>query len=170
MPRGYPNSGPAKKKSAAAKKSPLQVHINPDVPVHSLSERDLTPIQTAVKRRVDQAVVTAEEALDKLDQGRVKLVADIGETVNHPKHYNSHPARLVCKCGAELPIECIDVIEHMDANVAMAVKHVWRLDMKWDSVEDLRKAAWYLNREVQRRIKAIKADEQRAGVAAGVSK
>lgn len=40
--------------------------------------------------------------------------------VDHPRHYNIHPAG----------IECIDVIEYMTANVALAIKHVWRAGLK----------------------------------------
>jgi hypothetical protein len=31
------------------------------------------------------------------------------------------------------------------------VKYIWRADLKADAVEDLRKAAWYLAREIARR-------------------
>lgn len=66
------------------------------------------------------------------------------EQVDHPSHYNSHPAG----------IECIDVNEHFTANVAAAVKYLWRAGLKGegkeDKLRDLRKAAWYVNREVQR--------------------
>lgn len=63
------------------------------------------------------------------------------ENVNHPKHYNSHPAG----------IECIDVIEHMTFNVGSAVKYLWRAGLKTtDAVEDLKKAEWYIKREIQK--------------------
>ena len=49
--------------------------------------------------------------------------------VNHPKHYNLHPAG----------IECIDVVEHMPFNVGIAIKHLWRAGLKdgEPSVKDL---------------------------------
>ena len=64
------------------------------------------------------------------------------EYVNHPKHYNEHP------CGAE----CIDVVEHMSFNVGTAIKHLWRHGLKpgAEAVQDLEKAAWYTNREIER--------------------
>lgn len=65
------------------------------------------------------------------------------EAVNHPKHYNSHPSG----------VECIDVVEHMGFNVGNAIKYLWRADFKSDPVEDLRKAAWYIQREIERRTK-----------------
>lgn len=62
--------------------------------------------------------------------------------VDHPLHYNAHPSG----------VECIEVIEHMPANVAMAVKYCWRAGLKESSkeIEDMEKAVWYLQREVQR--------------------
>ncbi len=64
------------------------------------------------------------------------------ETVDHPPHYNQHPAG----------IECIDVIEHFPANIALAIKHEWRAGLKPDTsaIEDLRKAKWYIEREIKR--------------------
>jgi hypothetical protein len=32
-----------------------------------------------------------------------------------------------------------------------AIKYIWRADLKNDSVEDLKKAIWYINREIERR-------------------
>jgi hypothetical protein len=63
----------------------------------------------------------------------------MADNVNHPKHYNSHPAG----------IECIDVVEHLPFNVGNAIKYLWRADHK-NGIEDLRKAAWYVNREIAR--------------------
>lgn len=65
------------------------------------------------------------------------------EKVNHPKHYNTHPSG----------IECIDVVEHMGFNLGNAVKYIWRAGLKGDSLEDLKKAKWYLDREICNREK-----------------
>ena len=64
------------------------------------------------------------------------------DPVNHPKHYTAHPSG----------IECIQVTEHMGFNLGNAVKYIWRADLKNDAVEDLRKAKWYIERELQKRI------------------
>jgi hypothetical protein len=37
--------------------------------------------------------------------------------------------------------------------VGNAVKYLWRADHKGNDIEDLRKAAWYINREIERREK-----------------
>lgn len=67
------------------------------------------------------------------------------DPVNHPPHYLSLGAR--CHCGRT--IECIEVTEMMNFNVGNAVKYLWRADHK-NGLEDLKKAAWYINREIQR--------------------
>lgn len=67
----------------------------------------------------------------------------MSDAVNHPAHYNAHPAG----------VECIDVIEWMPANCANAFKYLWRCDLKHPAPdEDLRKAIWYLEREAARPI------------------
>lgn len=63
-------------------------------------------------------------------------------SVNHPKHYNSHPSG----------IECIQVAEHMGFNLGNAIKYIWREDQK-NGIEDLRKAIWYIQREIAKREK-----------------
>lgn len=63
------------------------------------------------------------------------------EMIDSPPHYKSHPSG----------IECIQVTEHMGFNLGNAVKYIWRCDQKGDAIEDLRKAAWYINREIERR-------------------
>lgn len=67
----------------------------------------------------------------------------MSDAVDHPKHYNAHPSG----------IECIDVVEHMGFNLGNAIKYIWRADEKGAAVEDLRKAAWYIQREIDRRAK-----------------
>lgn len=63
------------------------------------------------------------------------------ETIDHPFHYNAHPSG----------VECIDVIEHMSFNIGSAMKYLWRADHKHESpLEDLRKARWYIDREIKR--------------------
>lgn len=73
------------------------------------------------------------------------------DAVAHPAHYTSSPA--VCS-GCGKTIECIDVVQHMPFNLGSVVKYVWRHDLKDDAIEDLRKAVWYLEREIARREKA----------------
>lgn len=63
------------------------------------------------------------------------------KAVHHPKHYTSHPSG----------IECIQVTEHMGFNLGNALKYIWRADLKNDAIEDLKKAKFYIERELQKR-------------------
>ena len=65
----------------------------------------------------------------------------MGDAVNHPAHYNTHPSG----------VECITVTEYMGFNLGNAMKYIWRADLKNDAIEDLKKARWYLDREIARR-------------------
>jgi hypothetical protein len=58
----------------------------------------------------------------------------------NPDHYRWHP----------LGIECIDVTEHFPSNIAHAIEYLWRCGRKDDAAQDLRKAIWYLEREIKR--------------------
>lgn len=63
------------------------------------------------------------------------------DPVNHPPHYTSHPSG----------VECITITEHMSFNLGNAVKYIWRADLKDNTIEDLEKASWYINREIAKR-------------------
>lgn len=71
----------------------------------------------------------------------------MADLVNHPPHYTAHPAR--CECGKG--VECIQITEHMGFCLGNAVKYIWRADLKGNAIEDLRKARWYLDREIAKR-------------------
>jgi len=63
------------------------------------------------------------------------------EKVNHPPHYTSHPSG----------IECITIVEHMNFCLGNAIKYIWRAGLKGSAVEDLEKARFYVDREIERR-------------------
>jgi hypothetical protein len=60
------------------------------------------------------------------------------DVVNHPQHYTSIVPG----------IECIQVTEHFNFNRGNAIKYVWRAGAKGSELEDLKKARWYLDREI----------------------
>ena len=64
----------------------------------------------------------------------------VDDKVNHPKHYTQHPSG----------VECIQITEHMNFLLGNAMKYIWRADLK-NGVEDLQKAMWYINREIEKR-------------------
>jgi hypothetical protein len=43
----------------------------------------------------------------------------------------------------------------MSFNIGNVIKYVWRADEKGMPIEDLKKARWYLDREIQRREKML---------------
>lgn len=68
------------------------------------------------------------------------------EMVEHPAHYG----------GADNPYEAIKVIEAWGLGFCLGnvvKKYISRAELKGNPLEDLRKAAWYLNREIERRMK-----------------
>ena len=64
------------------------------------------------------------------------------ESVNHPEHYG----------GKESPYEAIKVIEawNLPFSLGNVIKYVSRAGKKGSKLEDLKKAQWYLNREIDR--------------------
>lgn len=67
------------------------------------------------------------------------------EAVNHPQHYG----------GGDNPYEAIKVIEAWGLGFSLGntVKYISRAGLKDPAkeLEDLQKAAWYLNREIENR-------------------
>lgn len=66
----------------------------------------------------------------------------MNDTVNHPEHYTSDPSG----------VECIEIIRHRNFNIGSAVKYLWRAGLKDEDtyVEDLEKAVWYIQDEINR--------------------
>ena len=63
------------------------------------------------------------------------------DNVNHPAHYG----------GEDSLYEAIKVIEAWDLgfNLGNTIKYISRAGKKGSKKEDLQKAAWYLNREIE---------------------
>ncbi len=80
--------------------------------------------------------VTKQEAMNIF--GVLKHMCD---NVNHPEHYQ-----------AENGMEAIDVIEAFDLNFNLgnAIKYILRAGHKDDEGQDLKKAMWYLKREINK--------------------
>jgi hypothetical protein len=69
------------------------------------------------------------------------LPVDKPDLVNHPPHYNFGK------------FEVIDVIEdwNLGYNLSCVLKYIARAKHKGQELQDLKKAQWYLNREISRR-------------------
>jgi hypothetical protein len=64
------------------------------------------------------------------------------ETVNHPQHYGGDVPHEVWKCLNAWGLET-------DALIWNAIKYLSRAGKKGDRLEDLKKAAWYLNKRIE---------------------
>lgn len=81
-----------------------------------------------------------DELEDELDTVFAEPLELPKELVNHPVHYNRGK------------YEVIDVIEdwHLGFNLGNAVKYIGRCGHKDDPVQELEKAKWYIQREIDR--------------------
>ena len=89
----------------------------------------------------DELVASGEVPVDSHEDPRVPQF----DNVNHPEHY---------RAGG---IETIDFIEAKDLNYRLgnAVKYITRAKHKGNELEDLKKAQWYLNREINKLEEAL---------------
>ena len=64
---------------------------------------------------------------------------EVNKNVSHPSHYNQG-------------IEAIDIIASWDLNFSLgnAIKYILRSPYKGKQIEDLEKARWYIDREINR--------------------
>lgn len=65
----------------------------------------------------------------------IGVVSDI---VNHPPHYTQHPSG----------VECITITEWLNFNLGNAFKYLFRRKMKGRELEDVKKALWYVERQL----------------------
>lgn len=105
---------------------------------HPATKLKIDPIPSfGYSASASENIQVSQEAAPSM---KLKIVND---PVHHPHHYNAHPSG----------IECIQVTEHMNFCRGNAMKYLWRAGTKGDAnteIEDLRKAVWYLEREIQR--------------------
>lgn len=111
----------------------IQTMTNYSKPLISIVLRNYKAKKKARKSKIVKAVTEMKKALDV-----VEIKAD---PVNHPPHYRT---------GG---VETIDFIEAKDLNYRLGnvVKYVSRAGRKGDPLQDLEKAAWYLQREIAAR-------------------
>lgn len=84
----------------------------------------------------------ADTCEDRISESEYRKAKE-KETVNHPNHYNTGK------------FETIEVIEdwNLSFNLGNAVKYISRCEHKNNKVEDLKKAIFYINREIEKRCK-----------------
>ncbi len=79
----------------------------------------------------------------------------MSDPINSPQHYADGPP--CAHCGK--PIEAIVITERMNFNIGNAMKYLWRAGKKdpAKNLEDIRKAHWYVSREIGRLVKAVRS-------------
>jgi len=86
-----------------------------------------------------------DESLARLEAEHAEPLDDLDQllAINHPAHYAE---------GWSNGAEVIDITEHLNFNRGNAIKYVARAGRKNPDteIEDLRKAAWYIDREIER--------------------
>ena len=115
-----------------------------DAPLTSITREE----NKSMRREKMTAVFVPESAswepenadIDWVDGG-VKGDPGVYESVDHPDHYNWIPG-----------IECMDVVKHMNFPIGNAMKYLWRAGRKpgISSIEDLKKAKFYIETEIER--------------------
>ena len=85
-------------------------------------------------KKIDQMLDICNKQIRENDNNKNK------EMINHPQHYNMGK------------YEAIDVIEDwkLNFNLGNTVKYISRAGHKDNIIQDLKKASWYLNREIER--------------------
>ena len=108
----------------------------PFIVIHP-SFRDNAPRTTAQLTGLD-------EYYDQFDKEALQVRDDI--LVNHPPHYG----------GADDPYEAIKVIHawNLGFDLGNVLKYICRADLKGTPIQDLEKAKFYLEDEIQRRKEA----------------
>lgn len=88
---------------------------------------------------VPEDVLRPAEIFAQVDSD-LKAVTEAVDSVNHPAHYT------------RFPVEVIEITEQLPFNQGNVVKYVCRAGFKQgvDELEDLSKAAWYLNRAIEK--------------------
>lgn len=116
--------------------------------------QNVTGVPKGIKvtiKNYDNAADTEEFSLNTYTNEQDKPIDKVNEQVNHPKHYNSHPSG----------IECIDIVRHHNFNVGNVIKYLWRQGLKEGNsdLQELKKASWYLNDEINRVFKTVETKE-----------
>lgn len=122
---------------------------NPTAKASVVAKLFKVTVQTVYQRRTKLKSAASKSKQDKWARSNrpstlvpsavMSMAVYADDMVNHPPHY---------KTGG---IETIDFIEakNLGYNLGNVVKYISRADYKGDRLENLKKAQWYINREVE---------------------
>ena len=84
------------------------------------------------------------------------MPADTADDAINPDHYKWHPSN----------VECIEIVEHFGFLLGNAIKYLWRAGRKGGSseLEDLKKARWYIDRQIARLEEPTETKQARTAV------
>jgi len=135
-----------KTKSLKTKKAIAYLQANPSAKPSEVAKKfKMTPSYVYTLRKHTKPLTKSsikEEVMSLSVANRIKMLQmaklHTEDIVNHPPHY---------KVGG---IETIDFIEakKLNYNLGNVIKYITRADYKGSRNEDLKKALWYLNREL----------------------
>lgn len=134
QPQSKSSNGTRRVVTRATRRSPAEMAA-----AKAAIAKALEPARTEPAARVEAATRHAPA---------VRQQASVKSDPVNPAHYLQHPSG----------VQCIDITEHMTFNLGNSVKYIWRADHKGDAVEDLKKARWYLDREINNRETAAGKD------------
>lgn len=106
-------------------------------------EEAIAAKQAREPKREGMQIYKIEEAEEEKPNLAYLTGATENDPVNHPDHYNQIPG-----------IECIDVTQHFTFCLGNVVKYVWRAEFAGNRLEDLLKARWYLEKEIDHALKS----------------
>ena len=91
---------------------------------------------------IDDDTITIKERVDRFKSSNT-CITENSDNVSHPPHYAN---------GWSNGAEVIDLTEHLSFCAGNVVKYVCRAGRKdpGKRIEDLKKARWYLDREIAR--------------------
>ena len=130
--------------------APEKPQPKPGVGKNPGSVRSVATGHTSAEAPAVTAKATPRPKPERRETGPAPAPVAAGDVdlIDHPPHYTRHPSG----------IECIQITEHMGFNLGNAIKYLWRADLKGAALEDLKKAQWYIARELQKREQAAAAD------------
>lgn len=107
-------------------------------PTKSLTHLEWDTVTKLIQLGTDRAVIKAVETA-VAESENVEDADAQPEMVDHPKHYNMYKG-----------VEVIDLVEQMKFNPGNAVKYLTRAPFKGNEIQDMEKAIWYIQREIER--------------------
>ena len=134
------------------------IRIEPDLPVKKKPEEEITvdTVDNKTAQVADNLAAESDlvEAVCEIEQQHTEEEPETAETIAEAEAESKDSDDVINSPSHYLAggIETIDYIEAkgFNYNLGNVCKYISRAGHKGDTIEDLKKAAWYLNREISR--------------------